>query len=310
MPHCSLHGFSVTLALMFGLMHAAVPDACGQETTRTSLTRDQGRTLLSRIETWGCQYQNIDPESIANSALDLIVIDSILDGTTGRTADPSEVARMQRKPDGARRLIFAYLSIGAAEEYRSYWKPSWLVDKPDWLGSQSSDWPGSYSVKYWHSDWEHIVVQALRLIVAAGFDGAFLDRVDAYDDWRNARPGAFDEMAEFVIRLADDARAQRPGFMLISQNAEPMLSLDRFNSVIDGVSKESLLTGLQGQGTENRSDQIAWSMNYLTKAQQVGLPILTIEYLTAPSDIADVQQRHQALGFKLFSGERLLDRLP
>ena len=88
------------------------------------------------------------------------------------------------------------------------------------------------------------------------------------------------------------------------------LALDRYKVVIDGVSKESLLTGLQGEGTANRRDQIAWSMNYLSQAQKAGLTVLAIEYLKEPLAVAAARQRHRAMGFIPFVGDRLLDRLP
>lgn len=298
-------GFSLTL--MCPPSRNAV---VAQETVKMPISRAEGRTLLAQVVRWGCQYQNIDVLDIAASPLDLIVIDPILDGVTRRHADQNDVAGLQRKPDGGRQLVFAYLSIGAAEEYRPYWNPRWLVDKPTWLGNQDPNWPRSHSVRYWHPDWERIVADGLGRIVAAGFDGAFLDRVDAYGDWRGAHPGAVDDMADLVIRLADSARMLRPGFLLISQNAEVLLALDRYKVVIDGVSKESLLTGLQGEGTANRRDQIAWSMNYLSQAQKAGLTVLAIEYLKEPLAVAAARQRHRAMGFIPFVGDRLLDRLP
>ena len=35
---------------------------------------------------------------------------------------------MQRKPDGSRRLVFGYLSVGEAEDYRWYWPRAWTDD--------------------------------------------------------------------------------------------------------------------------------------------------------------------------------------
>lgn len=310
MPRRLLPGLIEVFGLAFAMTFTAIVEAGAQEPMTTALTRDEGRVLLSRVESWGCQYQNIDLQRIAGSSLDLIVIDPILDGASGRVANRNEISAVQRKPDGGRRLVFAYLSIGAAEEYRTYWNPRWLDEKPLWLGRHDPDWPRSHSVKYWYPDWQRIVADALKQIVAAGFDGAFLDRVDAYDDWRSDHPQAVDDMADFVIRLSDTARKIQPGFLLISQNAEIALSKAPYRATIDAVSKESLLTGLQGEGTANRPDQIAWSLNHLLQAQLTGLTILTIEYLRAHEDVAAVQERHRTMGFVPFLANRLLDRLP
>ena len=95
---------------------------------KSNLARLEARRVLAQVRHWGCQYQNIELTNIASSLLDLIVIDPNLDGLTGRVADRSEVQAIQRKPDGQRRLVVAYLSVGAAEEYRPYWDPNWQVD--------------------------------------------------------------------------------------------------------------------------------------------------------------------------------------
>jgi hypothetical protein len=44
---------------------------------------------------------------------------------------------MKRKPDGSRRLITAYLSVGETENYRYYWKPQWSKQRPAWIGKEN-----------------------------------------------------------------------------------------------------------------------------------------------------------------------------
>lgn len=294
------------LALMF--LISAVAQAQDRDTMQMS--RGKARAMLANVEHWGCQYQNIDPPSIASSALELVVIDPVLDGGTGRLAGREDVEIMRRRPDGGRRLVIAYLAIGAAESYRPYWNPTWNTEPPVWLGPHNPAWPRSYAVRYWNPEWRRIVMEGLQSIVAAGFDGVFLDRVDAYQDWPGEGESARADMAEFVAQLAQVARASQPGFLFIGQNAENLLTTPRYRDAIDAVSKESLLTGLQGPGLNNRADQVAWSMNYLVPAQRAGLTILAIEYLETPADIEIARRRHRAMGFAPFFATRLLDRLP
>ena len=272
-------------------------------------SRGAARALLAKVGTWGCQYQSIELDRLAATTLDLIVIDPVLDGGTGRMADPEDLAKLRRKPDGSRRLVLAYLSIGAAEEYRAYWLPGWQAEPPSWLGAHNPAWPRSYSVQYWQPDWRRIVDDGLQRIVAAGFDGVFMDRVDAYHDW-SGRASAHDDMVDFVVQLSQSARRSQPGFLFVGQNAEQLLVNQRYREAIDGVSKESLLTGLHGPGTPNTVDDIAWSMAYLAPAQGAGLTILAIEYLDTASDIEAARQRLRAMRFKPFFAHRLLDRLP
>ena len=226
---------------------AAVPPAFmpHRSASANSLPSAQGsrndmRTILARVGRWGCQYQNIDVASIAASPLDLIVVDPIIDPASGRTLSSEEMRLLKRKGNDERRLVLAYLSVGAAEEYRPYWSADWKGGaSPPWLGVESREWPMSYSVRYWHPEWQRIVIDASVRLVDAGFDGLFLDRVDAFHDWRTGRPSALEDMADFITQIADATRSRKPGFLLVGQNAEPLLASQRYLDAIDAVSKES-----------------------------------------------------------------------
>ncbi|WP_274034245.1 hypothetical protein, partial [Escherichia coli] len=75
----------------------------------------------------GYQLRNLDAANrklIADSPYDLVVIDFARG--EDRHEIPltrEEVAEMQKKPDGGKRIVIAYLSIGETENYRYYWKP-------------------------------------------------------------------------------------------------------------------------------------------------------------------------------------------
>jgi cysteinyl-tRNA synthetase, unknown class len=285
------------------------PGAAGTPSMRAQ--RVEMREVLAGVARWGCQYQKIDLQAIAASLLDLIVIDPIVDTSAGRGPNPEEMTSLKRKPNGGRRLVLAYLSIGAAEEYRPYWSPRWRDGPaPDWLGSESLEWPRSHSVRYWHPEWERIVLDAAVRFVDAGFDGVFLDRVDAFQDWRDIRPSAMQDMADLVAQIGEATRSRNPGFLLVGQNAEPLLTSEQYLNAIDAVSKESLLTGLRGHGVPNSTADIKWSLQYLRRARDAGLTVFAIEYLDDVSSVAAATSQLLQLGFVPFFGNRLLDRLP
>lgn len=99
----------------------------------------------------------------------------------------AEVASLKKKPNGARRLVYCYLSIGEAENYRAYWKPAWkkTSGRPNWIAGENPDWHGNFKVAYWDPAWRRILFGGpdaqLDQILACGFDGAFLDVVDAFE---------------------------------------------------------------------------------------------------------------------------------
>ncbi len=206
---------------------------------------------------WGCQYQNIDVDRIAASELDLVVLEPSLNDTEMRFISADQVEALKSKPDGSRRIVLGYLCVGEADTKRWFWPQAWRDRPPDWLGPENPQWPGSYPVRYWNPAWQQIVLGSSRSLlghlVSTGYDGALLDRVDAFEDWEAVLPQAPERMADLVAAIAQEARAQRPDFLLVPQNAEPLLENQRYRETIDGLNKESLLTGLHGKNRFNQA---------------------------------------------------------
>lgn len=129
---------------------------------------------------------------------DLIVIDAFVDGQRGpEWLEPEDVRSLKTKTNGARRLVISYLSIGEAEDYRYYWDRSWDRNRdgrpdagaPDWLTGENPNWRGNYKVRYWESDWQAILFGSeesyLDQIITRGFDGVYLDIIDAFEYFEN-----------------------------------------------------------------------------------------------------------------------------
>ncbi|MFC1935078.1 endo alpha-1,4 polygalactosaminidase [Chloroflexota bacterium] len=120
--------------------------------------------------------------AIKNTHYDVLIIDAFYDSDILRSDD---VATLQTKPNGVSRLVIAYMSIGEAEDYRYYWQNSWTSNPPSWLEKENPNWYGNYKVRYWDSAWQDIIygndTSYLRKILDAGFDGVYLDIIDAFE---------------------------------------------------------------------------------------------------------------------------------
>jgi cysteinyl-tRNA synthetase len=302
----------VEYALMASVATAA-PGMAG-ERRAAGITLADAKQRLADVRAWGCQFQNLDVAKAAESPLDLIVIDPDATDGHGRALDASDVATLKRKPDGQSRLVFSYLSVGEAENYRRYWRDGWRVEPPEWLGPTNPNWPGSFVVRYWQDPWKELLFgspdAALDRILALGFDGVFLDRVDAYGDWVKGRPSAPLEMVELVDDLVRYARKGKGDFLVIGQNSEELLRNSSYIKSIDAVSKESLLYGLAAPGQANMPSDVDWSLRRLKQAKGQGLPILAIEYLDDTATISAARMELDKLGFVPFFANRELDRLP
>jgi cysteinyl-tRNA synthetase len=97
----------------------------------------------------------------------------------------SEIDTLKTKRNGGRRLVISYMSIGEAEDYRYYWQNTWHSNPPNWLAGENPDWEGNYKVRYWAKEWQNIIYgnesSYIYKIIMAGFDGIYLDIIDAFE---------------------------------------------------------------------------------------------------------------------------------
>jgi cysteinyl-tRNA synthetase len=269
---------------------------------------------LDRAKSWHFQLQNIDLGVLRANAADLLVIDNSVsdaprEGVRWMSAD--EVTSLKTTPDGRRRPVIAYLSVGEAEDYRHYWQPSWNETPPSWRLVENCRWTGNYLVRFWTPEWQEVLYRGRKSVLSqlqdAGFDGVYLDRVDAYSELVSERDDARSRMIDLVRALADEARRRQPGFLIIAQNGEDLLRDKRYRDTIDAIAKESLLSGLSAPGVRNTRQQINWSLERLKLMQRDGKPVFTVEYPAASGAGSRLAAEHRALRFVPQIAPRALD---
>ncbi|MHC4103502.1 MAG: endo alpha-1,4 polygalactosaminidase [Planctomycetota bacterium] len=122
-------------------------------------------------------------DAIKETDYDIVIID--LFDNDNIELNAFDVTSLKVKDNGGNRLVIAYMSIGEAEDYRYYWKTSWETSPPSWLARENPDWAGNYKVRYWDESWQSIIYgnesSYLAKILNAGFDGVYLDIIDAYE---------------------------------------------------------------------------------------------------------------------------------
>ncbi len=264
-----------------------------------------------RVASWGYQLQNLDIARAAASPFDLLVIDYAKDGSDDTALKPGEIARLKQKPDGGRRLVLAYLSIGEAESYRSYWNDQWKRNKPGWLLAENPEWKENYAVCFWDPEWQGIMCGSpesrLDLILKAGFDGVYLDKCDVFEDLERhhkrelrSRPNVQGDMVAFVQRIATHAKSRKPDFLVIMQNAEMLLEDAGLRGAIDGVAKEELLYGVDAPEKKNGADDVAWSRDRLDLVKRDGKLVLVVEYLQNQGKVQEAARAIGDLGYVLY----------
>ncbi|MFC0877589.1 endo alpha-1,4 polygalactosaminidase [Saccharicrinis sp. FJH2] len=127
-------------------------------------------------------------EAVSATNYDLIIMD-LFHEDVPFTAQ--ETAELKLKKNGGTRLVICYMSIGEAEDYRYYWNNMWLKSPPEWLYKENPDWEGNYKVWYWDPEWQKIIFGSndayLDKVIAAGFDGVYLDIIDAFEYFEEIR---------------------------------------------------------------------------------------------------------------------------
>ena len=217
---------------------------------------------LTEVKSWLLLLNNdLGPRSIERIGqipFDMVVVDHVSSQkNVPETASGNAVKRLQRGPDGTRRQVIAYLNIGQAEDYRTYWMKGWRVGKPAFiLGTDPDGWAGNFPVAYWRQEWRQLITGPgglIEQIRAAGFDGLYLDWVGGFEDENvvaAARRDGVDarlEMIAWVREVSAVAKGGERPLFVIAQNAAPLLQDSSYLDAIDGVSHEDIwFTGADG----------------------------------------------------------------
>lgn len=342
------------ILLLLVLLIALLPTA-GSHAQSGDRTPAEAR--LAAVTTW-FYYLSVDLSTddltrLIASDYEMVVIDPIV---TEQQNTGYDIAATVHALQETGKLVIAYIDIGQAEEYRTYWQAGWQIGNPAWIvGADPDGWSGNYPVAFWYDEWQAIWFDdetgILPMLVEVGFDGVYLDWVEAYDDENliafaeQEGLDATQEMLWFVEDISTIGKALREDFIVIAQNAAPLLVYEDYRAVIDGVAQEAVwfdgaADGLDPEGDcplpateadidsaayraslsaacltlldEDPESQLhtasAWYLEYLRLAQAQGEIVLTVDYALEEEHIAWVMATSRALGFVPFVGARALDR--
>ena len=227
---------------------------------------------------------------LKESGRDWIVLDATFAGDTPWEQTDLDTIRSGK----AGRKVVAYLSIGEAEDYRSYWQSDWVSNgertaaAPAWLGIENPEWKGNYQVKYWNAEWQKLMLPAIDDAMARGFDGLYLDIVDGFQTYEQGADGYLDDrmnpetkqtyrrdMVDWVKAIAARARAKNPEALVIPQNGSQLAEQKDFVEVISAQGIEDLFTNGKKLQPASHTAEVLSHLKTLDLAKK---PVLLIEY--------------------------------
>ena len=242
---------------------------------------EEERADLSWIQSWAYVLQEPNVDEIAGKEIDLVVIDYSFNGDDEGAFTKAKIKKLQ----DSGKLVLAYFSIGEAEDYRFYWKKNWKEANPRFIGAENPDWGGNYKVKYWNKRWwQKAMKPYLDRIIAAGFDGIYLDIIDAYYYWGeevgNNLTGRANQMVKLVEKMAKYARNKTDStFAVCPQNGISILDdssakwRKRYLATIDCIGMEDVYYNSYSNEDKN------YRLKKMAELNAVGKLILNVEYV-------------------------------
>ena len=322
-----LRKLSLGAALALGLVLAPSAASDGHPFGGQAMAQEAAPKATAAAPTWRTandfvyQLQNANLAALGRSKFDLVIMDYSRDGSDGARYTPAQISALKNSP-GGKKLVLSYMSIGEAEDYRWYWQGGWDANRdgapdpgaPAWLGPSNPEWEGNYKVRFWDPEWQRLVYSYVDRTIAAGYDGAYLDIVDAYEYWGPGgesgleRAAAEEEMVAFVKSIAHYARVTkgRPKFGVFVQNAEDLSSHPDYVSTVTGIGKEDLF---YDGNVRQPAAETNYSISRLDRFKKAGKPVLVTDYATRKTQIDALYQKAGARGYVPYATRRNLDVL-
>lgn len=141
------------------------------ETAKNVMSVNDAKNMLILTDESEYQdkYEFID--AIRNTNYDIVIIQPLF--KRNQTYTPEEIASLQYKKNGTKRLLIAQMNISEANGRDYFWQKDWQVGYPSWLVRLSFVDEDSVIAKYWAVEWQRIIARHFKSIVDSGFDGVF-----------------------------------------------------------------------------------------------------------------------------------------
>ncbi|MCE4625123.1 MAG: endo alpha-1,4 polygalactosaminidase [Desulfurococcales archaeon] len=206
------------------------------------------------------------------------------------------------------RKVLAYINIGYAENWRDYWNTSGLQD----IVHGETEYEGEYYVEYWSTLWHNIILEAVDEALSSGYDGVYLDNVDAYQAIEEISPPWAEgvdlkqAMIDLIALISGHVKSSNPEGLVYVNIGGALRDLDGGSSIaqyIDGYIREEVLYYSVDVCTNRVADPFNALIDegYLAKGTLSGLDVNVVEFVDGWHEAVIASLFHLAAGAHLIA---------
>lgn len=249
-------------------------------------------------DSWAYNLTKINTSNIAKSNYDVVVIDT--ERKENRPFTKKEIESLKTKPDGSRRKVIAFVSLGQVERFRRYWKPEWSGKKPSWMGNKSTVWRGVYEIKdIKNKEWISISQNIVNRAMETGFDGIMIGGLGFH---KNKEDAAF-----FIKIVSNYAKLRKDDFLIFSQDTDELVKYEDYVNSIDGIVRQAVYYEMLS-GKKRSNNYVNTVVNRLKELKAKNKHIFIIEYVDG-KEWKSVEKQIQENGFIGFNSNVRLDKI-
>lgn len=274
--------------LLFSLM------GCMILTQGEAVSREAGKMRITMNTRWLCYYSD-DRGVLDVAGYDLLILDT-------------EALGYLTKDDKAGRICLGYLNLGEADTFRWFWPD--IADK-QWVLKANPDWPDARLIDVASDEWADLVVEQLaKEIMAAGYDGFFLDCVDTPEGLFSDQPARRARGIQAMVGLIERLRSTYPNAIIVQNSGFEVVEktgqyIDAF--LFEGtISTWRMAKNKKIHYSRRTKEELDWLKPRLDKVRKSGIPILALEYVDPgnPSEMTSVKEAASANGDSPFLAQK------
>ncbi|HNZ02691.1 MAG TPA: hypothetical protein PKK50_00970 [Myxococcota bacterium] len=285
--------------------------------TRTELepaTAARSSCRLAAARSFAVLYSRLSVQQVIAADPDVIVIDWMSGSNQCGEMDAAQVESLRSRPGDPRgdRIVLAHLDIGRTQPVR----PVFSADAADGSCVPAVFIPTSVAApegsvpRVDSADWAAFLAggvnSAVERIAGLGFDGIYVDGIDAGIASLLPDQTAAIKMSGLLRHVAGRGREISPGFLVVVVNPVGIEKGNELVGVVDGVAvHQAMFAG----GYVKPAAELTGILASLNAFRAAGLPVLSVEFIDDGIQLSHYQTICNSMGYLCYPGVPAMNML-